>query len=100
MTYNIIIDEEWEQLDNLQLADPSDSPETLLIRKDIFKVMSDEAKDFLNLVLFIPEDYLTNNGEIKKKFLYRYCKRKRNWHPKKVELLKTEVRLLLNWARG
>ena len=100
MTYDIPIKEDWEQIDNLQLIDPSPSPEMMLIRKDIFKIMSDEAKDFLNLILSIPEDYLTNEDKIKTKFLYRFCKRKRGWKPAKVELLKTEVGLLLNWAKS
>ena len=98
--YNIIVESDWEQIDNLQLADPSPSPETMLIRKDILEVMSDEAKDFLNLILSIPEDYLTSDGKIKGKFLYRYCKRKRGWCPSKVDLLKTEAGLLLNWAKS
>lgn len=77
------------------LIDPAPNPEMLILEKDIFTVMSDEAKALTKIILSCPEEYFLVNGRIKRSLLHKTCRANLGWSRKKTDLTTFEVGLLL-----
>jgi hypothetical protein len=74
------------------------TPEMLLISKEAFTCLSDEARDLMNLITTAPDRLYQYNGQLKKISFQKYCKRRKGWHAKKVEELKFELALFCKFA--
>ena len=97
----IIMILEGDNMDNiydLNLQDRSPSPEEIVISKDIFRTLSDEAKELVLLILNCHQEFFSQNGKLKKIPFQNYCKHIKGWNSKKTEALKFELGLFLKFA--
>ena len=92
-------DENWQDIDSVELVSHTPSPEDILISKEKFRALSDEAKDLVKLIFNCPSEFFClDNGRIKKIKFQKYCKRERGWSKNHTELLKFEVGLFLQYV--
>lgn len=81
------------------LIDPYPDPERELMSKDFLKVLSDEAKELVKIIMSCPEEYFGINGKIKRTLLQACCKEKLGWNKEKTNITTFEVGLLLQQSR-
>lgn len=74
------------------------TPEMLLISKEAFAALSDEARDLVEMITNVPDRFYTDTGQLKKAPFQRYCKRQKGWGARKVESLKFELALFCKFA--
>ena len=74
------------------------NPEMLLISKEAFTCLSDEARDLMNLITTATDRLYQKDGQLIKTSFQKYCKRRKGWHAKKVEALKFELALFCRFA--
>jgi hypothetical protein len=67
------------------------TPERVMILRETFRALSDEAREFMRVVLDAPERLYLLNGKLKKRAFQRYCRNKYGWSSTQVEELKFEL---------
>ena len=92
---------EGDNMDNiydLNLQDRSPSPEEIIISKDTFRALSDEARELMHLILNCHHEFFLQSGKLKKIPFQNYCKQVKGWDKTKTEALKFELGLFLKFA--
>lgn len=92
---------EGDNVDDIYDLDPQDnspSPEDILIAKDTFRTLSDEARELARLILACHQEFFAPNGKLKKKAFQNYCRKIKGWNAEKTEDLKFELGLFLTFA--
>ena len=69
----------------------NETPELLLISKEAFVTLSEEARDLVKLIMYAPNRLYKVNGQLKTLEFQKYCKRRKGWGHRKVEELKFEL---------
>jgi hypothetical protein len=67
------------------------TPERVMILRETFRALSDEAREFMRVVLDAPERLYLINGKLKKRAFQRYCRNKYGMSSTQVESLKFEL---------
>ncbi len=91
---------EFVDVSNILLPDIR-TPEDLLMEKDIFRVLSDEASFLCNLILNTPEEvYSIRYDKLNWNRIYAVCRKKKQWSKIKVDELRREIRRKLKRMRN
>lgn len=81
---------EYVDIDKTEIRS-DENPELLLISKEAFVTLSEEARDLVNLIMNAPDRLYHVNGQLKKIEFQRYCKRRKGWGIRKLEDIKFEL---------
>ena len=85
---------EWVPIEKIDIP-IKDTPESLLISKEVLKTMSEDCQILASLILNAPAELFFDNGELKVIEFRRYCRHKKNWSAPKVDALKEEIGAVL-----
>lgn len=67
------------------------TPEKVMMLRETFRALSDEAEQFMRIILDAPERLYLINGKLKKRAFQRYCRNKYGMSSTQVESLKFEL---------
>ena len=67
------------------------TPEKVMMLRETFRALSDEAEQFMRIILDAPERLYLINGKLKKRAFQRYCRNKYGMSSTQVEALKFEL---------
>ncbi len=82
----------WENVDKIEIP-YTKTPEDYLLEKDVFRVMSSDARFLCNLVMQLPDELysMRDTYRVNLTRLFKLCKEQKDWSRTKVNRVLAEI---------